>query len=78
MIGIAPGSWQNRGSGERFVARYGLSFTNLWDGSSGVWTHYGSPYTSGYWMLDSNGDRVGDAAASFSASQAQRLLDSLE
>lgn len=77
-MGINPATWNNLGSGKTFVQRYRLTFTNLWDGSSEVWEHYGSPYTSRTWLIDRNGNRIGDAAASFSAARFQRLVDDLE
>lgn len=60
------------------MQRYGLTFTNLWDGSSDVWRHYGSPYTSGTLLIDKNGNRVEDRAVSFSAGKFQGLVDRLE
>ncbi len=57
---------------------HGLTFTNLWDSSNGVWSHYGSPYTSRVMLLDKQGNRVEQAASSFSAGKFQRLVDDLD
>lgn len=61
-----------------FVSSYGLTFPNLWDASNRVYLNYGRPYNSNYWLLDRNGNRVGDRAVSFSVSSVQQKLDSLE
>ena len=55
-----------------------LTFTNLLDGSDAVYDHYGSPANSNYWLLDSNGDRVGNRQELFSVSRAGQKLDSLD
>ena len=78
MIGISPANWGRADAAEPFVTRYGLTFVNLWDGTNAAYRHYGSPYTSEFWLLDRNGDRVGDRAVSFSNSRAQRMLSTLE
>ena len=43
-----------------------------------MWKHYGRPYNSNVWLINKNGNRVEDAARSFSASKFQRLVDNLE
>ncbi len=78
MVGINPDHWNPRSSGEGFVRRYGLTFTNLWDGSNAVWRHYGGPYTSRALLIDKTGNRVEDTPVSFSAGKFQRLVDRLE
>ena len=78
MIGITPANWGSARAAEPFVARYRLTFVNLWDNADAAWRHYGSPYTSQFWLLDHNGDRIGDRARVFSASTVRGLLRSLE
>lgn len=78
MIGINPKTWNTLDRGKSFVNRYGLTFTNLWDNTNRVYGHYGSPYTSRYWLLDRNGNRVGASVALFSASRIEQALDELE
>ncbi len=78
MIGVNPASWNNQARGTSFVSRYNLTFSNLWDDTNRVYQHYGRPYNSNFWLLDQNGDRVGDRAVSFSVRSAQEKLDSLE
>lgn len=78
VIGINRQSLNPLARGERFVDRYNLTFTNLWDDSDDVHSHYGSPYHSNYWLLDKNGDRVGNRAEGFSVSGAEQKLDELE
>ena len=79
MIGINPAAL--RGSltrGRTFVNGFRLTFTNLLDGSDAVYEHYGRPYNSNYWLLDRNGDRVGNRQELFSVSRAGQKLDSLD
>ena len=78
MVGINPAHWNRRSSGEDFVRRHGLTFTNLWDESNAVYRHYGSPYTSRALLVDKSGNRVEDTPVSFSSSRFQRLVDNLE
>ena len=78
MIGINPAALNSQSRGKDFVNDYGLTFANLWDKSSQVYRHYGTPYNSHYWLLDKNGDRVGARAVNFSTSGAQQKLDSLD
>ena len=78
MLGITPANWGRASAAEAFITRYRLTFTNLWDSADAAWRHYGSPYTSQFWLLDHNGDRLGDGARTFSASTVQGLLRSLE
>jgi hypothetical protein len=78
VVGINPAHWNTRSSGKGFVRRYGLTFTNLWDGSDAVYRRYGSPYTSRALLVDKTGNRVEDTAVIFSASKFQRLVDRLE
>ena len=77
-MGINPKQWNPLSSGKGFIQRYRLTFTNLWDGSNGVWSHYGSPYTSRALLVDKNGNRVEQNPVSFSTSKFQRLVDNLE
>lgn len=78
MVGINPATWNRRSPGEGFVRRYGLTFTNLWDGSDAVWRHYGGPYTSRALLVDKTGNRVEDTPVLFSVSKFQGLVDNLE
>ena len=78
MIGINPEFWNSTDRGERFVSTHGLSFTNLWDGSSAVYTHYGRPGISAFWLLDKHGNRITEYPRQFSTSGAEKLLDDLE
>lgn len=78
MIGINAKSLRGTlAKGRKFVSDYNLTFTNLLDDSSGVYRHYGSPYTSHYWLLDKEGNRVGSRTESFSTAGVQGKLDSL-
>ena len=78
MIGINPENWSSLGSAKGFVTSKGLTFTNLWDASNAVWKHYGQPYTSQFWLLDKNGERIGGNPTGFSVSRVEKLLDDLE
>ena len=78
MVGINPGSWNNLDRGKRFVSRYGLTFTNLWDSSDIVRRHYGNPYTSRALLVDRHGNRVEQAPSLFSTSRFQSLVDGLD
>lgn len=79
MIGINPAALRGRlARAQSFVNGFGLTFDNLLDDSDGVYNHYGRPYNSNYWLLDRNGERVGDRAFSFSVSRIERALDELE
>ncbi len=78
MVGINPEEWSSLSASERFVSRYGLTFTNLWDSSNAAWKHYGAPYTSEVMLVDKQGNRVEQATSRFSASKFQRLVDSLD
>ncbi|MYC84233.1 MAG: hypothetical protein F4X18_01795 [Acidimicrobiia bacterium] len=57
---------------------YGLTFTNLLDGSDAAWQHYGSPYTSRALLVDRHGNRVEQAPSLFSTSRFQSLVDGLD
>jgi len=78
VVGINPQSWNGLAASERFVSRYRLTFTNLWDSSNAAWRHYGGPYTSEVMLVDNQGNRVEQATSRFSASKFQRLVDSLD
>ena len=62
------------------MSRYGLTFTNLWDGSNAVWRHYKGPnsYTSEVMLVDRHGNRVEQTTSRFSTSKYQRLVDGLD
>lgn len=91
VIGINPAAWESFDRGQRFATERNLGYTNLWDGSNAVHEHYGMPGTSGFWLLDKNGDRAHDRASSFSSlgnllgrerldepNGVEKLLDNLE
>ena len=79
MIGINPGSLGGRLSkAQSFVNRYGLTFTNLLDGTDGVYRHYGRPYHPYYWLLDKDGERVVDSPGRSWVSRIERALDNLD
>ncbi|MGI9600548.1 MAG: TlpA family protein disulfide reductase [Acidimicrobiales bacterium] len=46
---------------EQFIERTGIeSFTMLWDPGFESWLHYGIQVNSEVWLLDTNGNRVGN------------------
>ncbi len=77
MIGINPKDYNSLSAAESFVNSKGLTFTNLWDESDTVHEHYGSR-NSQVWLLDKDGNRVGNSPSGFSVSRLERLLDKLE
>ena len=78
MVGINPKNWNSLNDAERFVSRYGLTFTNLWDSSNAAWRHYGAPYTSRALLVDKQGNRVEQVPSLFSTARFQRLVDGLD
>ena len=63
---------------EAFVAHFGITFTILRDLPVPRATrYYGIRYWSEFWLLDEQGDRVGDRRYLFSVSRVEQLLAEL-
>ncbi|MDE0654440.1 MAG: hypothetical protein OXI26_12400 [bacterium] len=61
----------------RFVADFGVTFTMLWSDTFAVWRHYEVMTSSDFWLLDSTGNRVGDAPAAYDPVLVEQLLSGL-
>ena len=58
MVGV--GAQDDLELAEQFIERTGIeSFTMLWDPSFESWRHYEIRINSEVWLLDTNGNRVG-------------------
>lgn len=59
MVGI--GAQDDLDLAETFIERTGVeSFQMLWDPSFESWRHYGIRVNSEVWLLDTDGNRVGE------------------
>ncbi len=62
---------------KRFVSDTGTTFTMLWDPTFESWRHYGVQRNSDLWLLDPNGDRVGERFYRLDESYVEELLSGL-
>ncbi len=62
---------------QSFVTGTGTTFTMLWDPTSESWRHYGVQRNSDLWLLDPNGNRVGERFYRLDEDYVEELLSGL-
>ena len=62
---------------QSFVTGTGTTFTMLWDSTSESWRHYGVQRNSDLWLLDPNGNRVGERFYRLDENYVEELLAGL-
>ena len=72
MVGV--GGEGNLDFAQRFVDGSGVTFTMLWSDTFAAWRHYSVVTSSDFWLLDSGGNRVGDAPVPYDPVSVERIL----
>ena len=76
MVGV--GAQDNLALAKDFLADTGISSaTMLWSDSFDSWRHYEINNNSDMWLLDANGNRVGERFYKFDENYVEELLDTL-
>ena len=74
IVGI--GTFDDLAYAERFVDDANTTFTMLWSPSSESWRHYNVNNNSYMWLLDAQGNRIGENAQPYSTSTVEEFLAS--
>ena len=77
MSVIGVGAQDDLEYAKRFLDATGVSFTMLWSDSFDSWRHYGVQRNSDFWLIDPEGNRVGDSSRPYDQRAAEEMLDGL-
>ena len=74
---VGVGTFDSINLARSFVEDTGVTFTMLWSELSDSWSHYGVRTNSHIWLLDRNGNRIGDHSRAYDRALVESLLEEL-